>query len=190
MLTDEQKFNNKTRFIDLLSRLNIDLTPIMKYLDEVDFFEKPASTQYTAAYAGGLCEQALNLAHSLGVLCNAYFPGKYTDEDIIKVSLFRDIYKAELYEYYIRNVKNDTTGQWEQVVAYRNKEVRPVYGDMGFSSYMIARKFIDFTDEQIEAIIHGNGLNNFSPDIHEILKNHKLVTLLKMADLANNFLGD
>jgi len=188
MLTDEQKFLNKTKYLELLARLGVDLTNFSMYLTSIDYFEKPATNQYQFSYAGGLCEQALKECHELGVLCGAYFPNQYSEEDIIKVALLRNLYRAEMYEAYNKNVKNEITGQWESVGAYRTKENRPTYGDLGFSSYMIAKNYFTFSDEQIEAIIHSTGLNNYSVDIHDVMKTYPLVVLTKMADLAvNNF---
>lgn len=188
MLTPEQLYNNKIKFIELLSKLNIDLTELTQYLDRTDFFNKPASTQYFRPYAGGLCQYALDLYYELTQLVNAYCPGKYTEEDVIKVALFKDLYKAELYEPYSKNVKNDITGQWEAVLAYRYKENRPVYGDLAFSSFMTARKFVDFTEEQIEAIMHSTATNSYGGDLHEIMRVYPIVTLTRMADLAAYYL--
>ena len=61
MLTLEQKNSNEIKFMELLAKLNIDLTEINKLLDSIDYFNKPASTQYIGAYSGGLCEYALRL---------------------------------------------------------------------------------------------------------------------------------
>ena len=43
MLTEDQINQNKVRYIELLTHLNIDLTKLTKYLDmeRVDFFRKP-----------------------------------------------------------------------------------------------------------------------------------------------------
>ena len=90
---------------------------------------------------------------------------------------------------YNKNVKNDNTGLWEQVKSYRTKEVRPFYGDLGFSSYMIAKQFVDFTDEQIEAIIHAGGPSNYSVDIYNVLREYPLVALTRMADMVVNYLN-
>ena len=190
MLSNEQLYTNKVKFIELLTKLNIDLTQLIKYLDENDYFNKPASTQYFRAYPGGLCQYALDLYYELAQLVNAYCPGRYTEEDVIKVALFKDIYKAELYESYSKNVKNETTGNWESVLAYRYKENRQVYGDLAFSSYMTAKKFIDLTDEQIEAIMHSTATNPFGGDLYEIYRAYPLVTLTKMADIAAYYLED
>jgi hypothetical protein len=190
MISVEQKNNNEIRFMELLARLNIDLTEASKLLDQIEYFDKPASTQYMGAYPGGLCEHALKVAHELGVLCNAYFPGRYTEEDVIKVALFKDIYKASMYETYMKNVKNENTGLWESVPAYRTREGgnRPVFGDLGFSSYMQIKNIIPLTDEQIEAIVYAR-LSDFAPDIHDIFRNYPLVTLTRMAEMAATYIN-
>ena len=190
MISQEQKNNNEIRFMELLARLNIDLTELSKFLDQINYFNAPASTQYMGAYPGGLCEHALRVAHELGILCNAYFPGRYTEEDVIKVALLKDIYKATMYEVYMKNTKNEETGQWETIPAYKTRESsnRPVYGDLGFSSYMQIKGFINLTDEHIEAIIHGRP-TDFAADVHEVFRNYPLVTLTRMAEMAATYIN-
>ena len=185
MLTIEQKNNNEIKFMEMLAMLNIDLTEISKLLDQIDYFNKPATTQYIGAYPGGLCEYALRFAHELGVLCNAYFPGRYSEQDVIKVALFKDIYKASMYEAYMKNVKDDETGQWSTVPAYKTREGinRPVYGDLGFSSYMQIRELVPLTTEQVEAIVYSR-ISDFAPDIHDVFRSYPLVTLARMAEMA------
>jgi len=188
VLTEEQIYNNKMEYLNLLAKLNIDLTNLVGYLDAVDYFTKPASSQFFRPYAGGLCQYALDVYYELAQLANAYFPGKYTEEDIIKVALFKDIYRAELYEGYQKNVKDEATGNWLSMPAYRYKEERPTFGDLGFSSYMVAKHFLDFTDEQIEAITQSNTKDSYAGDIHDIMRSYPLVTLTKMADLVAMYL--
>lgn len=188
MLTDETKVKNKEMYLNLLKRINLDTSEFLSYLESINYFEAPATAQYTGAYAGGLCEYALKLAHELGVLCTAYFPGKYTAEDVLKVALLKDIYRSCMYVPYKKNIKNEETGQWETTLAYKTTDDRPVFGDLGFSSFMVLRNYVNFTDEQLEAIIHSTGLNSYSVDIHEILKKYKLVALTRMADsVVTNF---
>lgn len=191
MISLEQKNANEIKFMELLSRLNIDLTNVNKLLDQIDFFNKPASTQFMGAYPGGLCEHALKVAHELGVLCNAYFPGRYSEEDVLKVALFKDIYKASMYEVYLKNVKNDETGQRETVPAYRTREGnnRPVFGDLGFSSYMQIKNLIPLTDEQTEAIVYAR-LSDFAPDIHDVFRAYPLVVLTRMAETAATYIDN
>ena len=189
MLTIEQKNSNEIRFIELLTKLNIDLTEFNKFLDQIDYFNAPASTQYIGAYSGGLCEHALRVAHELGVLCNAYYPGRYTEEDVIKVALLKDIYKATMYETYMKNVKDEATGQWITIPAYKTREanMRSVFGDFALSSYFQIKNFIALTDEQSLAIIHSTG--NFPPDIHDVMRTYPLVTLTRMAEIAATYIN-
>ena len=190
MLSLEQKNNNEIKFMEILTRLNIDLTALSKFLDQIDYFNKPATVQYVGAYPGGLCEHALKVAHELGILCNAYFPGRYTEEDVIKVAFFKDIYKATMYESYLKNVKNDETGQWETVPAYKTREgnSRPVYGDLGFSSYMQIKNLVPLTDEQVEAIVYSRP-SDFAPDIYDVFRVYPLVTLTRMAEMAATYIN-
>ena len=102
MLNENQLYNNKLKFLELLGKLNIDLTPLVKYLDTHDYFNKPASSQYFRPYAGGLCQYALDLYYELAQLVNAYCPGKYTEEDVIKLarevkSLNKDYNTVHIY---------------------------------------------------------------------------------------------
>ena len=189
MLTTEQKNNNEIRFIELLTKLNIDLTELNKFLDQIDFFNAPASTQYMGAYPGGLCEHALAVAHELGVLCNAYYPGRYSEIDVIIVALFKDIYKATMYEAYMKNTKDEATGQWITMPAYKTREsnARPVFGSAAFSSYMQIKDFVNLTNEQIEAIVHSSP-QGFEPDVHEVMRNYPLVTLTRMAEMAATYI--
>ena len=111
------------------------------------------------------------------------------EADVVKVALFKDIYRAELYESYMKNVRNDQTGTWEIQPAFRYKEQRPTFGDINFSSYMIARRYIDFTEEQIEAIVQSATKNEYAGDIHDIMRSYPLVALTKMADIAATYLN-
>lgn len=187
ILTDDEKYANKCKFTTLLTKLDIDITPIFEFLDSINYFEAPFNAQTCRSVSGGLCSYALDLFNELYQLCNAYYPNKYTEKDIIKVALFKDVYRAVLYEPYSKNVKNDLTNQWETVSAYKTRESRPVFGDIGFSSYMLTRKLIDYSDEQIEAICNADA-STYVNDIHEIRKQFPLVILTNMATMAAGYI--
>jgi hypothetical protein len=188
MISAETIYENKYKFTELLTKLNVDLTEFSKFLDSVDYFNKPATTTFFRAYQGGLCQYALDLYYELAQLANAYFPGRYKQEDIIKVALFKDLYRAMLYEEYDKNQMVD--GKWQTVKGYKYKDVRPTFGDLGFSSYMVAKHFFEFTDEQIEAITQADSKESYAGDIHDILRSYPLVTLTRMADLAAQYLEE
>ena len=184
MLTDEQIYENKMRFLKLLSKLGVDISKLSDYLDgpRVDFFMKPYSIYPDGAYAGALCEHNLKLYDELTNICNIFAPNQYTEQDIIIVSLFSELYKCELYESYSKNVKNEDTGKWEAVLAYRNKEVRPTFGDIGLSSYMILKHFLNLTDDQAVAIIYST--TDTFMDSYLVKKCYPLVNLVQMAQKA------
>lgn len=186
MLTEVEIQQNKMKYLDLLTKLNVDLTELTKYLDAVGFWTAPAGTQTFGAYPGALVQRGLNFYYELSQLCNAYTPGRYTQQDVIKVMLGKELYRAEMYEAFKKPVKNEETGQWDSVVMYRTKEVRPTFGDIGLSSYMILKKFIELTDEQALAIIHFKAMD-YAADIYDIMKSYPLVSLTRMADIAMQF---
>ena len=187
-LTKDQIFNNQIKYMELLSKLGVDLTAFSTYLEANDYFTKPLSATGPYAFEGGLCQYALNLCYELGGLVGAYRDGQYTEQDIIKVALLKDVYRAELYEAYTKNTKNDATGEWESVTAYKYKENRATFGDLNFNSYMVIKHFFELTDEQIEAITQSATRDTFGGDIHDILRSYPLLTLTKMADIAANYL--
>lgn len=184
MLTENQILENKAKWLGLCSKLGFDMTKLCQYLDAVDYWHAPYSSQYNYSYSGGLCQYTLNLANELGTLSAAYYSNKYSKETIIKVALFKDIYRAELYEKYFKNVKNENN-EWVQEEAYKYREKRATYGDLNFSSYMTIRHFYDkFDDEEIEAITQADTKNDYMGDIHNIMKSNPLVALTRMATIV------
>lgn len=187
MLSMEQIQANKMKYIELITKLGIDPAPLLKYLEVVDYFNMPYAVQGLYSYAGGLCEYALNLYYEMSQLTPAYTT-IYTEEDVIKVALFKDIYRAELYEAGTKRALDETTGIWQTISIFKYKEERPTFGDLYFSSYMVAKYFITFTDAQIEAIVQACSKESYAGDIHDIRKSYPLVTLTLMGHLAAMYL--
>lgn len=191
MLDVSQIGENKTRYLELLSKLDEDTSKFVYYLNSprVDFFNKPFNNKPDVAYAGSLCEHCVKFYDELKKITDFYRPNYYSEKELIKVALFKDLYRAELYEAYNRNQKNDETGKWETVVGYRAKEERPVFGDIGFSSYMIARKFFNLDDDEVvEAIV--NSTMESELDSYQIRKAYSLVPFVLMAELALTYLQE
>jgi hypothetical protein len=192
MITVEQIMENKAEFIELLKLIpDCPVTELVEYLEEIDYFNMPASTKHLKAYRGGLCEHALAVYRDLTSLSKLFYGDIYTPGTLAKVALLKDIYKGVLYEPFIRNVKNEETGTWEKVIDFRYDETREVFGDLAFSSYMIAKRFVNFSDEEIEAICmyqlaSDNGVRN--PDTYQVMRSWPLVTLLHMAEISAGYL--
>lgn len=180
MLTEEQIFANKKKYMELLMTLGVDLTELFKFLEGHDYFYQPATSQYFNSFDGGLVAYQIKLYEMLKFLVPT-LGFSYTDADLIKVSLFKDFYRGFMYEEGSGRTKPDGT----QVPTYKtlDPELRITYGDVNFSSYMLAKHFIDFTDEQTLALMYGKP-DVFVPDLHEILRSNKLVALVRMADIA------
>lgn len=197
MLTKKQIERNTKAFEDIvkkhINREGIDA--LLDYLNGSDFFEAPASTIYHGSYAGGLCHHALNVFHCLVNECESTFGDDWTDhiseESVAVVALFHDLCKVNSYETYLRNVKNEDTGKWEQVECYRRNVKFPL--GHGEKSMFIVMKYIDITPEEALAIRWHMGafdLGQYS-NVNELSKafeTSELAFLLHIADQKATYL--
>ncbi|MEG2204893.1 MAG: HD domain-containing protein, partial [Oscillospiraceae bacterium] len=129
--------NDKERFCKLyrthITRPGAD--ELMNFLEnKSDFFVAPASTRFHLAREGGLVEHSVNVAEVL-----LRFEEEPT-ESLVICGLLHDLCKANYYKASTRNVKNETTGQWEKQPFYQIEDSFP-YGHGEKSVYMIERFF-------------------------------------------------
>ena len=178
MLTKEQIEQNKQTFIDLIRSIerDFDKDKLINWLENSDFFYAPASTRYHSNFEGGLCAHSLSVYYSLEALCNTFaseskyveledgskkeeITCKYDKDSIIIVSLLHDISKANFYEKYTRNVKNESTGKWESVEEYRviDSKNRFIFGNHEETSEFMVRSFLSLKLEESVAILHHMG---------------------------------
>lgn len=156
----------KNRFLSIytekIKRAGAD--KFLEWLNKTDFFTAPASTRYHLAEPGGL------VAHSVHVyerLRSLYLAEKINDlkdcgdavaaglsdaeeETIAICGLLHDICKVNFYKAGTRNVKNETTCQWEKVPCYTIEDQLP-YGHGEKSVYIIGG-FMRLTREEAMAI--------------------------------------
>jgi hypothetical protein len=52
---------------------------------------------------------------------------------------------------------------------------------------MIAKRYIEFSDEHVEAIVQSSSKSDYAGDIHDIMRSYPLVALTKMADIAATY---
>lgn len=206
MLNNDQIIENKNKFLQLISEIDIpgaDTQGLVEYLCNSDFFEAPASTQYHCNYAGGLCYHSLNVYNNLQQLCDIYAPGKYEKSSIIAVALLHDISKTNFYEKYVANKKiyspngskHDNQGNfdWFAEEAYKVKDAKDRFlgGEHGFNSLMIANQYIPFTYEESISLLHhhaGLGESKQLIDMSAIMNRYSLVALLHSADFLSTFI--
>lgn len=156
---------------------------IVAWLDETDFFTAPASTRFHESYEGGLLYHTLNVYNQIVDLKKV---GKFKKVDIASaslVSLVHDWCKINLYSVYKKNVKNQETGQWEQVDAYNRGSYEFPHGQQ---SLEVARCFFKFTQEEKLAITHHMGHWYCHPSEESCLQTsnerYPLVHMLQFAD--------
>lgn len=162
---------------------------LFNYLDtETNFFTSPASVKYHSSCEGGLAAHTLYVCDEL-IRLNELRKLGYSNETLIKVALCHDLCKVGLYEEFMRNEKRD--GQWVSVPSYRITEAADRYtaGDSGFTSYMIASRFLSFTDEEIIALCNYAHICNIKsyPEVSSLLSKYPLTILLLEADLVATY---
>lgn len=208
MLSKEQIQSNKEEFIALINSINreFDKEKLINWLEnKSDFFTAPASTKYHCSYEGGLCEHALNVYYTLKNLNYSYMPEltvtseeaeqgihKYEyDEDTIKiVSLLHDISKANYYERYARNVK-DKSGNWQQVLEYKTRDDRFIYGSDEQNTEFMVSAFIPLTLAEKVALLHksgGKAFDSTQENIPTIFNKYQLAALLHCADMLSCYI--
>ncbi len=205
MLSKEQIAKNKEEFISLINSINrdFDKEKLINWLEnKSDFFTAPASTKYHCSYEGGLCEHSLNVYYALRNLNYGYMPEltatpeeieqgihKYKyDEDTLKiVGLLHDISKANYYEIFSRNVK-DNNGNWKQVLDYKTKEDRFIYGNDEQNTEFMVSTFIPLTVDEKVALLHksgGKAFDSTQENIPTIFNKYQLAALLHCADMLS-----
>ena len=207
MLSKEQIEQNKQTFIELINSIEREFNKekLINWLENSDFFYAPASTKYHSNFEGGLCSHCLSVYYSLEALCNTFasesryvtledgsqkeeITCRYDKDSIIIVALLHDLSKANFYEKYNRNVKNEVTGKWESVEEYRTIDVqkRFIFGNHEETSEFMVRSFIPLKVEESVAILHhmgGAGHDSSQTDLSVIYSKYNLAALLHTADL-------
>lgn len=218
----EQMIRNKERYLELISSISVpdsDIQGLIKWLEASDFFIAPATTRYHGSYDGGLCAHSLCVYENLVKLSNmfALIPekkwevdeeGKYIpesahvvmqsiySEDTLKiVALMHDIGKANHFTTFMRNVKNEDTGKWEQRKEFKIREAgeRFIYGNHEQNSEFITHSFFPLSVEESSAILNhlgGMGADSSQNIIPTIYTKYSLALLLHMADLVACYIDE
>ena len=156
-----------------------------RWICDTDFFNGPASTRFHGSFEGGLCEHHIDVYNETVDLIKL---DKFKDVDPVSaylVALVHDFCKIGLYTPYMRNVKNDETGQWEQVLAFKYDKPQYPFGH-GVASMYLASQFIRLTREEALAIrwhmSEYNCCENELSELQEARDRYPLVLLLQTAD--------
>jgi hypothetical protein len=170
---------------------------LLDYLqNKSDFFTAPASARYHGAYVGGLCDHSVNVYHCLRDYLERprvreLYGLEYEPESVAIVALLHDLCKVGCYRSGTRNVKNETTGQWEKVPTFFYEDPLP-YGHGEKSVYIISG-FLRLSREEAMAIRWHMGFSGTedSRTVGQALRQYPLAFALATADMeASCFLEE
>ncbi len=181
---------NKEKFLDICRQFikRDGINELLEWIEKSDFFTAPASTRFHGNYAGGLLEHSLNVYNELSKL-NELYQCKYSDETIAIVALFHDVCKINFYKQGIRNVKDETSGQWIHKTVWEIDEKVPL--GHGEKSCILLQWYIKLNLEELLAIRwHMGGFDAATKGgdygLSKAQDASKLVTLLSVADLISS----
>lgn len=162
-------------------------TKCLDWLRTTDFYTCPASTQYHESHDRGLLLHSLRVVDRIvGLMMAPPFDSLVTYESAVFVALVHDWCKIGLYTSYMRNVKNEETGKWEQVKSYKYVEDRAIALGHGVSSMFLAMKFYNLSIEEASAIRyhmgHWNCVDAELNELQQANRKYPLVHLLQFAD--------
>lgn len=161
---------------------------VLSWLDTTDFYDCPASTIYHESCPHGLLIHTLNVYNNVVDLWNTkMFNRKVNIDEAALCALVHDWCKIGLYEVYQRNVKDEQTGIWHQVDAYRRKSFDHPFGH-GVSSMFMANRMFKLTEEEALAIRWHMGMFNVCDsevnEYEQACETYPLVLLLQFSDHA------
>jgi len=141
---------------------------LLEYLDEIGFYKSPSSTQYHAAYEGGLLDHSVNVFICADKLASRLLtPTQYKEifSSLVICSLLHDVGKCGQFgkSLYVENILK--SGEKSEKKPYEiNKDLKTLPHEI--VSLIEIAKFIDLTEEEQRAIAWHNGLyGQFKYDI-------------------------
>ena len=168
----------------LLATKREGIEDLIAYLDEVDFFEAPASTQFHGAYDGALAEHSMNVLEYADKLASKWLSKedyKAIYPSIVICALLHDLGKCGQFgkPLYVPNILK--SGKPSDTKPYEtNKDLMTLPHEV--VSCIEATKFIDLTEDEQRAIAWHNGLyGTFKYDIQG--KETSLYMIIHFADM-------
>lgn len=186
---------NKEEFISLLkSTERPGMDDVIKDLEELGFFEAPASAGHHLNVAGGLVEHSLNTCKAALVVYEGlqkiepYLEREVKRESIIIASLLHDVCKSDIYK---RSVKRRKTsfGTWEDAEGYKLTYKNFPMGHGEKSLVMLLCSGLELYDDEMLAIRWHMGAWGINMNSYEEQRNYDaartlypLVSIIQTAD--------
>lgn len=197
-----QMKQNRSEFVELLYSTGREgMDEVINQLEELGFFQAPASSKFHLNHEGGLLEHSLNVCkvglmlREQMLLLKPDLEESLNKESVIIASLLHDICKADIYQKCIRKRK-DRLGQWVDYETYELDYSDFPLGHGEKSVIVLLRMGLDLSDDEIMAIrwhMSAWDLPFQSPDLKANFDTAKrlcpLCTLIQASDgLASNLL--
>lgn len=190
-LSPQQLQRNRSDFLDILQNTaGIDKdSQIVRFLDDSDFWQAPASTRYHDAHEGGLVAHSLKVYEHLTMLSYNHFLN-FSEDSISKTALFHDLCKSNFYRKARKN-KRMEDGRWINVEGYEVNDNFPL-GHGEKSLFLLVQNGVSLTEEEAMAIRWHMGAWDSNPSnygeaqsLTGAMNQTKLVTALHIADMMS-----
>lgn len=164
---------------------NCKFSEDLEKLHMTDFYTAPASTRFHDAFEGGLLYHTLKVTYNLMMLFQTSFFSKVDYVQAVIVALVHDWCKINVYVPYNRNVKNEVTGQWEQVLSFRKEDSSLPLGH-GVESLVRAQTFFPLNNRQRLAIRWHMGPWNVAPnEMNDLQKANEIEPMCHLIQFAD-----
>lgn len=161
------------------------ISTCLEWLRKGDFYTAPASTIYHESEPSGLLHHTLKVVNKIQELKYIKTFKLVDMQDAVLVALVHDWCKIGLYEMYMRNQKNEKTGQWEKVAAYKRKNSILPMGHGAASMWQASKCFRLSTEEALAIRWHQGRWNVCDAEMDEFQhanETYPLVHMLQFAD--------
>ena len=187
--------SNKERFIELLrstGRAGVD--NVISNLDDLGFFEAPASTVFHLNTPGGLLQHSLHVYDEAVALAKGQaefrpeMAEKLKDDSLIIAALLHDVCKAEIYKEALK-WRKDAGNKWESYTSYEAVYSEFPMGHGEKSVILALAGGLEMYDSEMIAIRWHMGAWRLNQDDNEEKQCYKtasqkfpLVTIIQTAD--------
>lgn len=150
--------NLKKEFITLLKSTGRDgVEEVLEDLQELGFFDAPASSSFHLNYDGGLVEHSLNVCHialrlrEQMIAFNKDMEEYMPEDSVIIASLLHDVCKADIYKKTVKR-KKDKFGTLKTIEGFKLDYTNFPAGHGEKSVIMLLRAGLSLSDYEILAI--------------------------------------
>ena len=186
---------NKEEFLSLLNSTERQgMDDVIKDLEELGFFEAPASAGHHLNVAGGLVEHSLNTCKAALAVYEGmqkiepYLEREIKRESIIIASLLHDVCKSDIYKRSVKRRKTNL-GTWEDSEGYKLTYKNFPMGHGEKSLVMLLCSGLELYDDEMLAIRWHMGAWGINMNSYEEQRNYDaartlypLVSIIQTAD--------